>query len=131
MEATQIKKHIEILKRLLAAQICTDKARASNSKLIPRRGIRGGRATTLSARHDLAARELWEIEQLARDSANELWYTDSVSWIILSCNCTHEFNDDPDLNPDLNQCGFGGAKDHDFLCKYENCKLIKSVAQSV
>ena len=73
MEANKIKTHIDTLRLLLSAQRGLDKARASNSSLRPRTGIRGGRATTLEARHSTAAEHRDKMEARALCEAEDLW----------------------------------------------------------
>lgn len=72
-EPSKIQNHIVTLRLLLSAAKGLERAREANSKLIPRTGLRGGRATTNRARHDIAAEYYWKIEAKAEEEAKELW----------------------------------------------------------
>ncbi len=69
----KIKQHIETLRELVRAANGLNRARESNSKLVARAGVRGGRATTLHARHDIAAEYYWKVESKAEQESRELW----------------------------------------------------------
>lgn len=73
MHAERIAAHIATLRELLTAQRALDRAREANSTLLPRRGPRGGRATTLEARHSTAAEYRDRIEAKAEAESYELF----------------------------------------------------------
>jgi hypothetical protein len=72
-EPNKIQQHISTLRLLLSAANGLNRAREANSKMLPRTGLRGGRATTNNAHHDKAAEYYWNIEKKAEDEAKELW----------------------------------------------------------
>ena len=69
----KLKAHIITLRQLVSAAESLERARNANSELLPRTGIRGGRATTNNARHDKAAEHYWKQENKAENEAKELW----------------------------------------------------------
>ena len=68
-----IRQHIDTLRELVRAHAALDKARDANRDILPRRGIRGGRATTLEARNDRAAEYVERVQATAIKQACELW----------------------------------------------------------
>ncbi|MEN6487962.1 MAG: hypothetical protein ABFD66_03630 [Smithella sp.] len=69
----QVNTHIKTLRELISAIKSLNKARDANSEIIPRNGIRGGRATTLESHHCLCAEHVERMFNVSAKQACELF----------------------------------------------------------
>jgi hypothetical protein len=69
-----IKAHIKTLVELIAAANLLTRAAEANKVLTPRTGMRGGKATTLTARHNIAAEHYQKVEERAENEVNAIWW---------------------------------------------------------
>lgn len=68
----QVEAHIKTLRRWIVETKCLQKARARNAEIVPRIGIRGGRATTNEAHHIRCAEEVERCAVQAEAEAREI-----------------------------------------------------------
>jgi len=74
-----VEAHIKTLRRWVAATKANDKARNRNAEILPRIGIRGGRATTNEARHICCAEEERRCSEQAMKEAAALHGFDTAN----------------------------------------------------
>jgi hypothetical protein len=123
-DTTVLQEHIKTLRQLISAANGLNNARIANSEMIPRKGIRGGRNTTLNARHDIAAEYYHKTEDKAEAQATEIWWPRAAEYA--EQNQTDKQHTQPKINRDIivaacinTECGWFGLSNECSTQKHD------------